>query len=240
MYIESQYAVAKLAPFPLIDFGATDFENTPVTFAAGDSKISKDGGAFANTTNLPTHEGNGIYSIQLTVAEMSAGIIVVTIIDTATKAWEDQSLIFQTINNASAEIPNKWADVKEWDSVTITGTEPPTAAANADAVWDEAVSGHQGANSFGNAFDDATIPELAAVASAARDAVADSLLKRDVDVVEATAPVHSFASMILKLVSRFKAGTGETFRTDGSTVHMTQTPTASPSADPVTELAVAV
>ena len=58
-----QYGVQTTIYFPLIDKDATDFESTPVTHASGDSQISKDGGAFANTTNSFAHEGNGIYSL---------------------------------------------------------------------------------------------------------------------------------------------------------------------------------
>ena len=65
---------------------------------------------------------------------------------------------------------------------------------------------------------------------------ADALLIRDVSNTEASAAVHSLASAILKLVSRFKASTGQTYRTNGSTVHRTQTPTTDPAADPITEL----
>ncbi len=43
MELVRQYGVtADKIPFPLIDFGETDFEDTPVTFTSGDSKISKD------------------------------------------------------------------------------------------------------------------------------------------------------------------------------------------------------
>ena len=72
-----------------------------------------------------------------------------------------------------------------------------------------------------------------------RVGIADAMFKRDLDNVEATAAVHSLATACLKLVSRFKATTGETFRTDGTTVHATQTPTTSSSAVPVVELGVA-
>lgn len=89
--------------FPLIDAGATDFENTPVTFAAGDTQIIKDGAAAANTTNNPAHEGLGIYSLVLTATELSAAIDVITIIDqTATKEWEDQALIVETYGDGAA------------------------------------------------------------------------------------------------------------------------------------------
>lgn len=89
--------------FPLVDFGGSDFESTPVTFATGDVKISKDGGALANTSNLPTHIGGGDYTLELTATELSAGYIQVILIDqTVTKLWEDQFIALQTHGNASA------------------------------------------------------------------------------------------------------------------------------------------
>ena len=69
---------------------------------------------------------------------------------------------------------------------------------------------------------------------------ADALLKRDIDNVEATAAVHSLCSALLKLVSKFEASTGKTYRTDGTTTHMTQTVTTDDSADPITTIGVAV
>jgi len=50
-------------------------------FGAGESQISKDGGAFANTTNLPTYIGNGVYNIVLTATEMQAEFINLSFID---------------------------------------------------------------------------------------------------------------------------------------------------------------
>jgi hypothetical protein len=98
-----KYGAAATVYFPLVDAGAVDFEATPVTFASGDTQISKDGGAFANCTNDPAHEGNGIYSLVLTATEMEAAVVVVTVIDSATKAWEDQAIIIDTYGNASAQ-----------------------------------------------------------------------------------------------------------------------------------------
>lgn len=101
----SKYDTAKTYYFPLVDFGATDFEATPVTHAAGDTQRSLDGGAFANTTNAFAHEGNGIYSISVTAAEHQAARIVVTIVDqTSPKAWEDQAILIQTYGHASADM----------------------------------------------------------------------------------------------------------------------------------------
>ena len=84
----------------------------------------------------------------------------------------------------------------------------------------------------------ADVLTAAALAADAGLEIADALLKRDVDQVEASAAIHSLASVILKLVSRFKATDGKTYRTDGVTVHMTQTP-VNDAIDPVSELGVA-
>ena len=181
----AKYGTQTTFYFPLIDAGAADFESTPVTHASGDSQISKDGGAFANTSNAFAHEGNGIYSIVLTATEMQAAKIVVTLIDTATKLWEDQSIIIDTYGNASAQHAfdldtatqgvdvvsvsgdSTAADNLEADydgtgyakanstiGTCTTNTDLVSAASVADAVWDEAQSGHVGAGTFGEVATD--------------------------------------------------------------------------------------
>lgn len=263
-----KYGVQTTIYFPLIDFGETSFESTPVTFAAGDTQFSEDGAAFGNTTNTPAHEGNGIYSLVLETTEVQGKQIVITVIDqTATKEWEDQAIVITTLNNASAEI-----DLVETDVLEISGdsgaadnlesdydgtgydksnseigtcalvtanSDLVTANAVADQVWNEAVADHQTNSTFGKAFADATTPELAAVASAARIAIGDSLLERDVDNVEGSAPVHSLTGAILKLVSKFTAADGITKKTDGTTTFMTQAITTDDAADPVSEIGLA-
>lgn len=126
MELLRKYGEATTIVFPLIDAGAQDFESTPVTFASGDSQISQDEGTFANTTNTPAHEGNGIYSLALTASEMQGARVVVTIIDSATKAWEDQAMVIATYGNASAQHA---ADLD--DSVRLGLTALPNAAADA-------------------------------------------------------------------------------------------------------------
>lgn len=98
-----KYGQATTITFSLTDRGTLDFESTPVTFASGDTQISKDEGAFANTINNPTHEGNGIYSLALTATEMQAKRITLTLIDTATKEWEDKEVRIVTHGDASAQ-----------------------------------------------------------------------------------------------------------------------------------------
>lgn len=130
MEILRKYNTATSIYFPLIDAGAADFESTPVTFASGDTQISKDGGTFANTTNNPAHEGNGIYSLALTATEMQAALIVVTIIDSATKAWEDQAAIIATYGNASAQHAFDLDDNDRTGSANTTAPDNAGIAAN--------------------------------------------------------------------------------------------------------------
>jgi hypothetical protein len=249
-----QYGVATTVYFPLIDKGATDLESTPVTIASGDCKISKDGGAFANTTTASfSHVAGGIYSIPLTATEMQAKQVILKIVDqTGTKEWEDQVIIITTINHASAEIPTvapTAADVRS--AVGLGSANLDTQLGAIDDYIDTEVTAILSAVDTEVAAikaktdnlpsDPADASDIAALIDAIPTANenADALLKRDLDQVEASAAIHSPASAFLKLVSRFVASTGVTYRTNGSTVHMTQTPTTNAGADPVTELGVA-
>ena len=102
--ILAKYATAKTIYFPLVDAGAADFENTPVTGVTGDVQYSIDGGSFSETTNNIVHEGNGIYSLDLEAVELSGEQVVVTIIDSGTKEWEDQSIYLETYGNVNAHM----------------------------------------------------------------------------------------------------------------------------------------
>lgn len=81
------------------------------TPATGDTKISKDGGAQANTTNNPAIASGVSWKLTLTATEMSAKYIVVMIVDSATKAVEDQFIIILTYGNASAMFPGNFPDI---------------------------------------------------------------------------------------------------------------------------------
>lgn len=74
------------------------FKTNP-TIAAGDFKVSKDGGALANLTTLPvvTPAGSTLLKIALSATEMTADNVVVVGIDqTATKEWADFILSIPT------------------------------------------------------------------------------------------------------------------------------------------------
>ncbi len=102
LYYWKKYGTATTIDFPLVQPAGVDFE-VSATFATGDCKISKNGGAAANTTNLPVDSGL-FYSLTLTAAEMTASRVMITLIDSATKVWLDEAIIIETYGDASAGI----------------------------------------------------------------------------------------------------------------------------------------
>jgi hypothetical protein len=74
------------------------FQSNP-TIAAGDFKVSKDGGALSNLATLPSVEpaASVLVKITLSATEMNADSVVVVGIDqTATKEWADFILSIPT------------------------------------------------------------------------------------------------------------------------------------------------
>lgn len=103
----SKYGEARHIYIPVIKRGVVDFAvGADWTPAAGDVKISKDGGAAANVTNLPTAIAMGntaTWDFSLTATEMQAAQVMVTVADAATKAVEDTQFDIETYGNASAQ-----------------------------------------------------------------------------------------------------------------------------------------
>ncbi len=81
-----------------------------------------------------------------------------------------------------------------------------------------------------------------ALTAAADIAIADAILERDIDNVEASMALHSLGTAVLKAVSRIRdnAGTYEVYRTNGATLHMSQGVTVDATLDPIDELGVGV
>lgn len=97
MIIQGRYGVALTFRAPIVKAGSQDLAATADwTPATGDVKISKDGGAFANITTLPTALGSH-WVWALSATEMEAKEIVVQTVDSATKAVEDQSFRITTV-----------------------------------------------------------------------------------------------------------------------------------------------
>lgn len=118
-----KYGTATTIYFPLIKAGANDFAvSGDYTHSSGDVKISKDGGAAATATNSPSAitMGNGaMWKLDLTATEMQAKTVVVTVIDAATKAVEDQMIVLETYGSNNGEI-NLW-DWWTFDGSSMSG-----------------------------------------------------------------------------------------------------------------------
>jgi len=130
MFLLAKYGVETVFRFPIIKRAVADFAATADwTPATGDTKVSKDGGNFANTTNNPAATGGTGsvgWTLTLTATELTAAEIDVQIVDSATKAVEDQWLTVYTYGNASAKIPMDLSDL-----VHLGITALPNAAAEA-------------------------------------------------------------------------------------------------------------
>lgn len=100
MEVQREYNLATTIIFPVLVSGSTNLAATgDWTPATGDTKISKDGGNVANTTNNPAAVGGAgsvLWSLTLTATEMQASEITIQIVDSATKAIEDQVLTITT------------------------------------------------------------------------------------------------------------------------------------------------
>jgi hypothetical protein len=130
MIILAKYGTALTVRIPLIKAGSNNFavgaDYTPV---AGDTKITRDGGGAQNTVNNPAAlvMGNGaIWTLVIAATELQSAEVVITCIDAATKAIEDQALIIHTYGNASARHA---VDLN--DAVRAGLTALPNAAAEA-------------------------------------------------------------------------------------------------------------
>ena len=107
------YATATAAAthvyMPIIKRAVVDFAlNADWTPAAGDVKVSKDGGAAANIATLPTAltMGNTAFWVfSFSSGELTCKQLLVTVSDSATKVVEDQAFSIETVGHPSAMWP---------------------------------------------------------------------------------------------------------------------------------------
>lgn len=102
------------------------------TLATGDVKISTDGGTVANLATLPavTPASSGVVEVNLTSGEVGTAHFSVLFSDAAGAEWKDLNY-----------------------HETVQSVGEVSAATIADAVWDEAQSGHTTADTFGYYLD---------------------------------------------------------------------------------------
>lgn len=98
-----KYGVEYVFLVPIIKRGVLDFSATgDWTPATGDVKISQNEGAFSNIGTLPTAVGNH-WKFTVSATELQTARVVLQVIDSATKAVEDQAIHIHTYGNASAQ-----------------------------------------------------------------------------------------------------------------------------------------
>jgi len=193
-----KYGVEATVEFPLIDFGATDYEATPVAHAAGDTTLVKNGASAGNTANAFAHVTKGLYKIVVSAAEMQAARIQVLIIDqTSPKAWEDQAITIETYGNASAQ------HVFDLGTATVVLTDASLTAAKfaANAIAAAAIAdGAFTSAKFADAFLSAA--KIADNAIAAAKIAADAVTK-----IQANLATSANQTTILARIGAF-TGTG--------------------------------
>jgi hypothetical protein len=130
MYFLAKYNTQTDIEFAMVKRGVVDLAGTADwTPATGDTKIIKDGANATNTTNNPAAiagTGSVAWKLTLTATELSAARVQIQIVDSATKAVEDQFITVYTFGNASAKFPFDFSD-----QVRAGLTALPNAAAEA-------------------------------------------------------------------------------------------------------------
>lgn len=155
----------------LVDQSNTKLLKANPTIASGDFQISKDGGAFANLATLPSANpaSSRAVMIDLSSSEMAADNIVIQCVDAAGAEWCDQLINLQTTASQLDDLATAanlatlagYVDTEVAAIKAKTDNLPASPAASgdivaasaiADAVWDEALSGHATSGTTGAAL----------------------------------------------------------------------------------------
>lgn len=124
----------------LFDASEPTLIKTGPTLAAGDVQVSKDGGAFANITDLPVQIGStGVLKVTLTATEMNADRVAIKLHDAAGDEWVDLLVTFSTVQ-----------------VVAVASTEPLTSIQTAEAVLDAVAANYNDPGSIGEAINSCT------------------------------------------------------------------------------------
>ena len=180
-----------------IPFFCHDADGDAVTgLSDGDftKRISQGSGAFAAMTVTITEMENGWYSIPLSTSHSNTlGILTIVFTHASIKQVNLQfrvharlpdDLAHPTVSGRSFDVTSAGLIGIDLDNTVgslaagseITGLNDPTAAAVADAVWDEAKAGHTAAGSFGEEVQAHSLStEITALNDPTAAAVADAV-----------------------------------------------------------------
>jgi hypothetical protein len=214
----SKYGVARHIYIPIPKAGSANHAvGADWTPAAGDVKISKDGGAAANVTNLPTAIAMGnsaLWDFSVTATEMEAAQVKVLIADSATKAVDDTGFEIETYGHASGQ----HAFDLDTSSVAQTGDNyarlgaPAGASVSADIAAIEAQTDDIGAAGAGlTAADDAILAILGAPAGASLSADVAAVKAQTAAIETDTAEIGAAGAGLTVLATQASVNTIDDF-----------------------------
>ncbi len=124
MEIQGDYGVALTFVMPIVKAGSDDLAvSGDWTPASGDVMVSKDGGAYANITTLPT-AATTAWVWTLSATEQEAIRVAIRVVDSATKAVKDQFFLVKNLPHGAI------AACKLADATANTITFPNVAPFN--------------------------------------------------------------------------------------------------------------
>lgn len=139
MFFKVSEATAARRRVPIHCADATDGITPETGEAAGQPQVSKNGGAWANTSATLVAIGNGAYYVELTATELNTiGLIQVRYKSANTAEYQIDGFVFSYDPYDAAGLGLSRLDAAVSSRMaTFTYTVPPTAAAVATAVWAE-------------------------------------------------------------------------------------------------------
>ncbi len=135
----AEYGVGIDISIPVVKVDDTDFADTgDYAYAAGDIRISKDAGAFADVTNSPTEIDNATASVMyleltLTAVEMQARRVDIQIVDAA---LEHQMLTFYTFGHPGSQFPSLGVSLPDSGTAQAGAAGSITLATSASGAAD--------------------------------------------------------------------------------------------------------
>ena len=109
---------------PIVKAGEANFAlSADWTPAAGDVKVTKDDGTPDNISTLPAYILNQGWRFVFSAAELQCKKLDVLIVDSATKAIEDQYFSIETYGNASAMVPIDFSDIVRMGLTALPNAE---------------------------------------------------------------------------------------------------------------------
>lgn len=197
---------------PMPKAGSADFATgSDWTPSVGDVKLSIDGGTQANIGTLPTYL-NGQWIFVLTALELTGKSIRVAIVDSATKAVDDQFFAVETFGNASAMYTFDFSATGGKVPATIASGDIATDAISAAAIAAAAVTKVQAGLSTQasvDTIDDFLDTEVAAIKAKTDGLPADPADASDIAALFATvnSTLATIAAYIDTEVAAIKAKT---------------------------------